>query len=170
MKNCRHWQETLWLEVYGELGPEEQQKWENHLSTCEACLQERKRLIHLLENVKEAMPEPSLSRESARALHTAIAEKLRENHHRAWWRNPFLAGYIKPLHVAAVCGMLVVVFGWFGVRGIQDARTVKIVSDAGVEEKMIVNHIDILENLDLLEEMDTLEKLDQVMGRKNAMI
>lgn len=170
MKNCSHWQETLWLEVYGELGPEEQQKWENHLSTCEACLQERKRLIHLLENVKEAMPEPSLSRESARALHTAIAEKLRENHHRAWWRNPFLAGYIKPLHVAAVCGMLVVAFGWFGVRGIQDARTVKIVSDAGVEEKMIVNHIDILENLDLLEEMDTLEKLDQVMGRKNTTI
>jgi hypothetical protein len=133
-------------------------------------LQERKRLIHLLENVKEAMPEPSLSRESARALHTAIAEKLRENHHRAWWRNPFLAGYIKPLHVAAVCGMLVVAFGWFGVRGIQHTRTVKIVSDAGVEEKMIVNHIDILENLDLLEEMDTLEKLDQVMGRKNTTI
>jgi len=170
MKNCRHWQETLWLEVYRELGPEEQLKWENHLSTCEACLQERKRLIHLIENIKESMPEASLSRESARALRTAVSEKLGEKHHRGWWRNPFLAGYIKPLHVAAVCGMLVVAFGWFGIRGIQHTPTVKIASDAGVEEKMIVNNIDILENLDLLEEMDTLEKLDQVMGRKNATI
>ena len=164
MKNCRHWQETLWLEVYGELGSEEQGRWEKHLSTCNACLQERNRLIHLLENVKEAMPEPSLSRESAQALHAAITEKLTEKHHRSWWQNPFLAGYIKPVHVAAVCGMLVVAFGWFGIRGIQQSQTVKIASDVGVEEKMIVKHIDILENLDLLEEMETLEKLDQVMG------
>ena len=170
MKNCRHWQETLWLEVYGELGSEEQLRWENHLATCKACVQERKRLIHLLENVKEAMPEPSLSRESAWVLHTAIKEELREKHHRAWWRNPFLAGYIKPLHVAAVCGMLVVAFGWFGVKGIQQSQTVKIASDVGMEEKMIVKNIDILENLDLLEELDTLEKLDQVIGRKNATI
>jgi anti-sigma factor RsiW len=156
--------------VYGELGPEEQLKWENHLATCKACLQEQKRLIHLLENVKEAMPESLLSRESARVLHTAITEKLTEKHHRAWWRNPFLAGYVKPMHVAAVCGMLVVAFAWFGVRGIQQSPTVKIASDIGVEERMIVKHIDILENLDLLEEMDTLEKLDQVMGRKNVTI
>jgi len=170
MKNCHHWQETLWLEVYGELGPEEQLKWENHLATCNACFQERKHLTHLLENVKEAMPEPSLSRGSARALHAAITEEIREKHRRAWWRNPFLAGYIKPLHVAAVCGMLVVAFGWFGVRGIQHTQTLKIASDVGMEEKMIVKYIDILENLDLLEEMDTLEKLDQVMGRKNITI
>jgi hypothetical protein len=127
-------------------------------------------LIHLLGFIKETMPDASLSRESARALRAAVTEKLEEKHHRAWWRNQFLAGYIKPLHVAAVCGMLVVAFGWFGIRGIQHTRTVKIVSDAGVEEKMIVNNIDILENLELLEEMETLEKLDQVMGGKNATI
>ena len=170
MKNCRHWQETLWLEVYGELDLEEQRKLENHLATCKDCLQERKRLIHFLDHVKDAMPEPLLSRESARALQTAITERLREKNHRAWWRNPFLAGYIKPVHVAAICGMLIVAFGWFGVRGIQQSQTVNIASDAGVEEKIIAKNIDILENLDLLEEMDTLEKLDQVMGRNNATI
>ena len=170
MKNCRHWQETLWLEVYGELEPEEQIEWENHLATCNGCLHERKRLIHLFENIKEAMPEPSLSRETSRALQTAVTEKLREKQRRSWWRNPFLAGYIKPLHVAAVCGMLVVAFGWFGVKGIRHSQTVELASDLGTEEKMIVKHIDLLENLDLLEEMETLEKLDQVMGRGNANI
>ena len=170
MKNCRRWQETLWLEVYGELGLEARLKWENHLATCKPCMQERKRLIHLLENVKEVMPESSLSRESLRTLHAGITEKLGEERRSRWWRIPFLGGYIKPMHLAAVCGMLLVAFGWFGIRGIQYPRTVKIASDVGVEEKMIVNNIDILENLDLLEEMDTLEKLDQVIGRTNATI
>jgi hypothetical protein len=58
---------------------------------------------------------------------------------------------------------LIVVFGWFGLKGPQQATRVGTISELGGQEQVIVREIDLLENLDLLEEMDTLEKLDQVL-------
>ena len=170
MKYCSDWQETLWLDVYGELDPKERPDLEIHLETCSGCFQERKRLLQLLKNVKEAMPAPSLSHENAIALHNNITGKLREECDNTWLRKPFLGGHIRPIHALAAGCLLVVAIGWFGLRGFQSLTPVQTVSDTGVEEQMIAKDLDLLENMELLEEMDILEKLGQVMNQRETTI
>ena len=170
MKCCSDRQETLWLDVYGELSPEIRPAWEKHLETCRGCSYEREVLFQLLENVKEAMPVPSLSHKDAEALQNDITRKLKEKQGNTWFRKPFLSGYIRPIHALAACCMLIVAFGWFGLKGLQNTTSVQTVSDLGIEEQMIAKDLDLLKNLELLEEMDTLEKLGQVIDRGGTTI
>lgn len=164
MKHCREWKETLWLDVYGELSPEMRLKWEKHLQGCRACCQERTQLVHLLKNINEAFPKPSLSHEESGALYNSITEKLKREHPgQTRRRKSFFEGYIKPIHALAACCLLIVAFGWFGLRGPHQTTRVGTISDSGGQEQLIVKEIDLLENMELLEEMDTIEKLDQVL-------
>jgi hypothetical protein len=164
MNYCREWQETLWLDVHGELTPDMRLKWEKHLEICKPCHQEREQLLQMLKNVTEVMPEPNMSHEDAAVFYHAVTEKMREKHHGiARWREWFFHGYIKPVHALTACCLLIVAFGWFGLRGPQQTTRVRTISDIGSQEQVIVKEIDLLENLELLEEMDTLEKLDQVL-------
>ena len=171
MKHCGKWQETLWLDVHGELSPQVRLEWEKHLEGCRPCYQERTQLLHLLKNVNEAVPEPSLSHEDAGALYNTITGKLKEKHRgKARRRKLFFEGYIKPVHALAACCLLIVVFGWFGLKGLQQTPRIGTVSDPGVKEQLVVTDMDLLQNLELLEEMDTLEKLEQVMGKGQTTI
>lgn len=171
MECCREWQETLWLDVHGELSPKVRLEWEKHLEGCRPCYQERTQLLQLLKNVTEAVPEPSLSHEDAGALYNAVTGKLKEERaDKAWPRKSFFDGYIKPIHVLAACCLLIVAFGWFGLKGFQQTTRIGIVSDLGVKEQLIATDMDLLKNLELLEEMDTLEKLDQVMEKRETRI
>lgn len=164
MNYCREWQETLWLDVHGEITLDMRLKWEEHLKICRSCYQERERLIQMLRNVTEAMPELTLSHEDAGALYNAVTEKLRAKHHgKARWQKLFFDGYVKPVYALAACCVLIIALGWFGLRGPQQTPHVGTISDLGGQEQAIVKNIDLLENLDLLEEMDTIEKLDQVL-------
>jgi hypothetical protein len=171
MKHCNKWRETLWLDVHGELSPQVRLKWEKHLEDCRPCNQERTQLLQLLKNVNEAVPEPSLSHEDAGALYNAITGRLKEEYPTKdrWWKWIF-EGYIKPVHALAVCCLLIVTFGWFGLKGSQQSARVGTIFDTGAKEQLIATDMDLLENLKLLEEMDTLEKLDQVIGKKETRI
>jgi hypothetical protein len=153
------------------LSPQERLKWEKHLEGCKSCYQERTQLLHLLKNVNEAVPEPSLSNEDAGALYNAITGKLNEEYRgKARRRKSFFEGYIKPIHALAACCLLLVVFGWFGIKGFQQTTRIGTVSDLGGKEQLIATDMDLLENLELLEEMDTLEKLDRLMGKGETKI
>ena len=171
MKHCDKWQETLWLDVHGELSPQDRLKWEKHLEVCRPCYQERAQLIHLLKNINEVMPEPSLSHEDAGVLYNAITGRLKEEHRgKNRWRKWMFEGHIKPIYAFAACCLLIVAFGWFGLKGTQRNTPVGTISASGAKEQFIVTDKDLLENLKLLEEMDTLEKLDQVMEKRGTTI
>ena len=171
MKHCDKWQETLWLDVHGELSPQVRLKWEKHLEECRPCYQERTQLLHLLKNVNEALPEPSLSHEDAGALYNAITGRMKEEHNgKSRWRKWIFEGHFKPIYAFAACCLLIVAFGWFGLKGSQQTTRVGKISDHGAKEQLIITDMDLLENLNLLEEMDTLEKLDQVMGKRDTTI
>ncbi|MGD9083035.1 MAG: zf-HC2 domain-containing protein [Desulfobacterales bacterium] len=170
MKHCSDRQETLWLDVYGELTKEERLDWEKHLKTCRGCSLEREVLLGLLENVKETLPAASLSHKEVKELQNAIFGKLRGNSDKKWIRKPFIGRYVKPIHALAACCLLIVAFGWFGLKGLQPTTAVRTVSDRGVEEQLIAKDLDLLENLELLEEMDTLEKLGKVINGGSATI
>ena len=165
MKPCPDHNETLLLDVYGELDPNERPAWEKHLETCEGCRQERRQLLHLFQTVKVNMPSPALSREKAGALVRSITRKLREEREEKWWRkrlwgipNRFIPA------MAAVC-ILIVVFSWFSMKGPRNPSSMRSISNLKSEEQILVKNLDIIQNLELLEEMDTLQKLVQVVDQ-----
>jgi hypothetical protein len=166
MNWCRKWQETLWLDVYGELPPRKYAKWKQHLESCISCRQERRRLVLLLEDVKKTMPEALLSVKDADVIHNNVMEKLSaQRNRRAWRKQSFFKGYIKPVYALAASCAVLAVFGWFGFKEFHQKTRIGTISSIGTNEKLMTKDIDLLENLDLLKEMDTLKKLDQVMGK-----
>jgi hypothetical protein len=76
MKPCSDYQETLLLDVYGELNPAERRVWEKHLSACEHCRKEKEQLVRLLQTIKTALPTPMFSpdkiAEHARLIHRKL--------------------------------------------------------------------------------------------------
>jgi predicted anti-sigma-YlaC factor YlaD len=166
MNYCRKWQETLWLDVHGELSPRQRTDWKQHLKGCKPCRQERERLLYLLRDITEAMPEAILSSKDADILHNDVMEKLGALRNKQLWRQQSLfKGPIKAVYALAACCLVLAVFGWFGLKKIHQGTRVGTVSNLRTNEQLITKDMDLLENLDLLKDMDTLEKLDQVMGK-----
>lgn len=165
MKPCPDHKETLWLDVYGELDPNERPAWEKHLETCEGCRQERKQLLRLLETVKAAMPSPALSREKAGALASSITRKLRGEREETWWQKRLIGIPHRLIPALAAASILIVAFGWFSIKGLRSPSSMRSISNLQSEEQILVKDLDIVKNLELLEEMDTLQKLVQAVDQ-----
>lgn len=163
MKPCPEHRETLWSDVYGELDPGKRPAWEEHLETCAGCRQEREQLALLLQTVRGNMPTPTLSREEAVTLASAITRKLKGEREEIWWRKR-VWGVPNRLIPALVAGsILIVVLGWFGMKGPKTPGSLRSVSHVKSEGQILIKDLDIIENLELLEEMDTLRKLVHVV-------
>ena len=165
MKPCPDCKETLWLDVYGELDPNERPAWEKHLETCEGCRQERKQLLRLLQTVKESMFSPALSREEAGALASSITRKLRGERKEMWWQKRLLGIPNRFIPALAAASILIVAFGWFSMKGLRNPSSMSSISNLKSEEQILVKDLDIIKNLELLEEMDTLQKLVHVVDQ-----
>ncbi|MFB0505384.1 MAG: anti-sigma factor [Thermodesulfobacteriota bacterium] len=163
MKLCPDHKETLWLDVYGELDPNERPAWEKHLETCEGCRQERTQLFRLLQAVKVNMPSPELSREKTNALARSITRKLRDEREETWWRKWLWGRPNRLVPALAAASILIVAFGWFSMKGFRSSFSIRSLSNLKSEEQVLVKDLDIVKNLELLEEMDTLRKLVQVV-------
>ena len=163
MKPCPHHKETLWLDVYGELDPNERPAWEKHLETCEGCRQERAQLLRLLQTVKVSMPSPALSREKAETLISSITRKLRSEREETWGRKRLWGMPNRFIPALAAASILIVALGWFGMKGFRSPSSIRSLSNLKSEELILVKDLDIIKNLELLEEMDTLRKLVQVV-------
>ena len=165
MKPCPDHKETLWLDVYGELNPNVRPAWEKHLEKCEGCRQERKQLLRLLETVKAAMPYPALSREKTRALASSITRKLGGEREETWWQKRLIGIPHRLIPALAAASILIVVFGWFSMKGLRSPSSMRSISNLQSEEQILVKDLDIIKNLELLEEMDTLQKLVQAVDQ-----
>jgi len=165
MKPCPDHKETLWLDVYGELDPNERSAWEKHLETCEGCRQERKQLVRLFQTVKANMPSPTLSREEAEALASSITRKLRGEREETWWRKRVWGIPNRLVPVLAAASILIVALGWFSMKGLRSPSSIGSVSHLKSEEQVLVKDLDIIKDLEFLEEMDTLQKLVQVVDQ-----
>lgn len=169
MKPCQEHQETLLLDVYGELAPTEQKAWERHLEVCEGCRRERERLQQLLLQLKGAMPAPSLSPEKARALADSILKDLKTEGKKRWWEGWF-GGFPHRLvpAIAAVC-LIFVAFGWFTMREGETPSPFQAGTDLNSEQQMIARDLEVIRNLELLEEMEVLENLVRVVDERNSL-
>ena len=160
MKACPEHEETLWLDVYGELDPHERPAWEKHLEACENCRRERKQLALMLQTMRVNTPSPTLSREETLALASSIARKLREEREETWWRKRLFGIPNSLIPALTVACILIVALGWFSMKGLRGPSSMMHLNS---EERMLAKDLDVIKNLDMLEEMDTLQRLVQVV-------
>jgi len=130
---------------------------------CEGCRQERKQLLDLLQTVKATLPSPTLSHEDGRTLANSIIRRVREEREGTWLGKRLFGSPFRLIPSLAAASILVVVFGWFGLKGLRSPSSIPTISNLKVEEHILVEDLDIIENLELLEEMDVLHKLVHVV-------
>jgi len=168
MKSCANHQETLWLDVYGELPPEQRAAWEKHLETCAGCRQERQRLLHLLHLVKEAVPSPELPPEGAMALQESIRETLTKEQDERWWQKGIFGTRLRPIPAFAAALALMIAVGWLGLRELQTPSPVRTASNVSSEDQISAQDMEVIKNLELLRDMDVLKRVVQVVDQENV--
>jgi len=165
MDACRDYQETLLLDVYGELGYKERADWEQHLASCLGCREERQKMLRFLGRIKESSLPPELSPEKASALSWAIKRKLSgrdaDSH---WWDRlgPFPARAMAAV-TAGCC--VVVLSGWLALKWFQVPSPVP---GPAAEIQLSQKDLEVIRNLELLEELETLRKLVHVIDHDDA--
>jgi predicted anti-sigma-YlaC factor YlaD len=169
MNTCADRRETLLLDVYGELPGTERPAWEAHLETCAGCRAERQELVRLLEVARESMVAPALPPEKAERLRHSITRGwMAEQPATRWWHGLLVGARLRPVPALAAVCLLVVVLGWFGLRGFQVRSLNGLVGEA--PERIIVSDVEIIENLDLLEDMDDIEQVVRVVDDRNIVL
>jgi len=135
MKPCTHYQETLLLDVYGELNPPERPEWEKHLEQCKPCRSERERLLSMLRTVKATMPSQDMTSEKAEGLPISIRRAWREGlekkpNRKTFWGTP--ARFAPALATACV---VIAVGSWFSFKEFRHADIIpqgsKVVRSGG---------------------------------------
>ena len=167
MKACPNHQETLWLDVYGELDPMKRSVWERHLETCTGCREERQRLLGLFDLVRDEMGAPLLSPKKASALSWSIKRGLKERLATARWWKGLLGMPNRLIPAVAAVSLIIVALGWFAINKVQSPTLLQNLSGLKSEEQMVVKDLEVIDNLELLEEMDTLRKLVQVVDNRD---
>jgi anti-sigma factor RsiW len=165
VKVCADHQETLLLDVHGELPASERPGWQRHLDICPGCRGERQELVRVLDGVREAIPSPILSPEHAQALRERVTRGWRANRAPAWWQGLFLGMRLRPVPALVAVGLLLAVAGWFGLHELRTAHQTLRSQEA--HEQVIVSDAEVIENLDLLEQMDDIEKVVKLVDHRD---
>jgi hypothetical protein len=168
MEPCPDYKETLWLDVYVELDPNERPNWERHLEECEACREERKQLLGMIQTVKEAVPSPALSPEKAQAIASSIKRKMSNEREDVWQRKRLFGTANRLIPALATICLLIVALSWFSLQELKKPPAVQMISDLALEEQIISEDLDVIRNLELLQEMETLEKLVKFLDKKGV--
>jgi hypothetical protein len=157
-KACRNQNETLMLDVLGELNdPRLRSEWEQHLKACGGCRIEAARMRQLIGKVRESGMPPELTPVQRDAMAGAVGWRLRNERlarpKKAGWRLRLVPA------LAAACALFVVVA--VGYR----LKDVYLGPDRGAEmsAELQAQDLDIIKHLDLLKDMDTIEKLIHVV-------
>jgi hypothetical protein len=165
MKPCSDYQEMLLLDVYGELNPAERRVWEDHFNTCEHCRKEKEQLLRLLQTIKTALPDPTLSPDEIAEHVRSIQWKLREEANLPWWRKVrFHLPYRLVPALTTAC-LLLIIASWFGVKEFKKAGIIFPSLRSFSEEQINRDDLEVVKNLDFLKEMDDLEKLVKVLDK-----
>ncbi len=168
MNTCADRRETLLLDVYGELPSSERQAWERHLDTCAGCRAERQELMRLLEVTRESVAAPALSPEEARKLRDSIRGSWMAGRPTRWWQGLLVGARLRPVPALVTVCLLLLVLGWFGLRGFQVRSPDGVVGET--PERIMVSDVEVVENLDLLEDMDDIEQVVRVVDDRNIVL
>jgi len=167
MNACQEFLEDLFLDVHGE-PVRDPSAWENHLLQCPGCRQERGRLLLMIRRIQEEGRCPAPSPREATALRRSIREALDRETGASERRPRFLGVSLFPLPAFAAACLLLVAFGWFGLREWYGPTRAPDGTQMEMEERLIAQDLDLLEEMDLLEEIELIQKLVQIVDQGDA--
>lgn len=170
MRTCQDFSETLMLDIYGELSPENRPPWEKHLEICEDCRQERQRIIKLIRLIRKEMRATELSEGDEASLLRSISNHLRSRSSLPWFKRRIWGLPLSPLPALAAAVLLVLGLGFLALQEPNRTLVTQTVVKPGSEEQMMVQQLEILENLDFLKEMETITKLVKVVDHRDTML
>lgn len=170
MKSCPDYQEILLLDIHKELDRKTRLKWEDHLKSCQLCLKERTDLQEMIGNIRNSAPSDRLLPEESQHLLSSIRQNIDKELSIPKWRQWIQSAFENRVHALTAACLIVLVFGWFGTRIMENPLTVQTASNLtpvlNSEEKLLMQDYKVINNLDLLEEMEALEKLVQVVDKQ----
>lgn len=163
MTICREHEMSFWMDIHGELDPENLRVWEKHLSVCEACREEKVFAQQWMGQVKKALTLPALSDTALSAVvdriaKTSLKQKASRPAPKHRW---FVRGIVFPAFVTTC--LLLIAIGFFSFNAfIPDAGQPGI-PVANLKEELQKDDIEVIENMELLEEFETIQQLVQAM-------
>ncbi len=95
MSGCKEFEETLILDVFGELDPERRSQWAAHAAACPSCRAQRERLARMIHQLKSAAAPAPLSPHEAAQMNARIRWALKNNGRptQPTPRTPFWKGF-----------------------------------------------------------------------------
>ena len=162
MSTCTDRNESLLLDVYGELGDVAHFELDEHLNICAGCRQEKERLEKLIGLIKEeTVPSPLTMAESA-TLVNGVNRKLASRRFSRHWFGFFQNKRNLWLPAAATACLLIILTTYIGYERFNISKNL-VAPKLDISTQLPENEIEIIQNLDLLKNLDTLEKLSQVV-------
>lgn len=162
MKACPEREKERYLDLHNELDGSRREAWRAHLSRCDGCRSELRRLKAIGERVRQDFPEPVLSLGETNAMASAIFGKPAAD---APKRRGF--GFLGPSFVtgfAAACiiGVSALVFQTHFKADPAIAPPVNLSASSGAAS-VPSEDAEIIQNLEILKNFNTIEKLVQVV-------
>jgi HEAT repeat protein len=117
--NCDGATKNFSLFLYVELSIEEEQAFQDHLESCEACRKafEAEMTIHELLDSRDQPPSPALLARCRRDLNLRVqSSPPAPSSWRAWFRNPFPALRMSPAFARPAGALALVALGFFAAR------------------------------------------------------
>ncbi len=160
MQACQGHQHTLWLDVYGELTPQQGRDWENHLKTCAPCRAERQRMRDLVSEMKQAAQPLQMTASETESL---ISRIVRKQSRRRWWFPNTDRPIERWIPGFATATVLLVALGILAYRWLLPSNGVQPLVLDPVQNQMIARDFEVIQNLDMLKDMDALQKLIKIV-------
>ena len=160
MTICTEHQDTLWMDVFGELDSAHRPIWEKHLQNCRACRVEKKRLVHLLGQVKTTMETPALTDVQSEALTRSITRRLQQEGHASRWKQWFTTNPQRLIPVLATACIFVVVLSIFSYNQFFKNASMQSTTQFSAQA-LPAEDLDVIANLEVLKKLDYLQKLEQ---------
>jgi hypothetical protein len=167
MTICSEQERSFWMDIHGELGPEDRDVWETHLAVCDACREEKAIAVRMMGQIKAVLIPPPLPHTALTAGVDRIAEKSRKQKAPSPAPKPrwFMPAAVRPAF-AAVC-LLLVAIGIFSVKSYVPNAGQPSIPVANLTETLPKEDLEVIENMELLEEFETIQQLVQVMEDQN---
>lgn len=168
MNTCEKYEETLWLDVYGELPqekrPDLKPDLKQHTDACPYCRGKAEELHGLIRAVRKTAPLPRLSAWESENLCRNVIRSLKKENQGVRRFPAFLR--IRSVPVMLTACLLLFFTGWFGLREWPKHPPVQTANMLKAEEMQIIKNYELISNLDLLEDMDDLEKLVETVDQQ----
>jgi len=163
MAACVNKEKILLLDVHEGLDPHERSAWEEHLQTCDGCLQEKKLTLHLIENIKQLNELPVFDSKAedifTRNLMNKLHDRKKVNKKRIKW--PSITFWPFPAMVGAC--IVILVIGTYSFKMFQTAFDNRYQEDLNLTETISTEELEIINNLDMLKDMDSIKKIVELV-------